>query len=159
MPIGSVVDISRVAHGHKHFLDRHDREFNNVLNDQRLTAEAQLHITANAAFKSRTGNLVKKSQVRVLRSGSKVIVRYSNSAPYARAQDGGSGLHGPRHSKYMIVGNPFLRFVWRGVPVVFRYVMHPGVKPTHFLQVAAAVGFRTNLVLLRDAMRRAAKSF
>lgn len=159
MTAGVVVDISKVKPGHRHFLDRHDREFSNLLNEGRLTREAQEHISANAAFRSRTGNLVKKSQVRVLKSGNKTIIRFSNTAKYAAAQDSGSGLYGPNKAKYMIAGNPFLRFLWGGVIHYRRYVMHPGVKPTHFLETARAVAFRTNIVLLRSAMKRAAKSF
>lgn len=159
MPRGSVVDISKVKPGHKHFLARHDREFDNLLNEQRLTREARAHISANAAFKNRTGNLVNSTQVRVIRSGGNRIIRFTNKAKYAAAQDSGSGLYGPNRSKYMIAGNPFLVFMWKGVKVAFRYVMHPGVKPTHFLEVARGVSFRTHAALLRAAMRRSAKSF
>lgn len=159
MPTGNVVDVSKVRVGHKHFLDRHDRELNNLLNEQRLTQSARSHISANAAFKSRTGNLVNKTNVAVMRTRAGHLIRFTNKAKYAAAQDSGSGLHGPNRAKYMIAGNPFLVFMWKGVKVAFRYVMHPGVKPTHFLEVARAVSFRTHNALLRAAMRRAAKSF
>ena len=44
---------------------------------------------------------------------------------------------------HLIAGNPTLSFVWKGVPVNFRYVNHPGTAPRPFMQHAWDVGERT----------------
>ena len=59
----------------------------------------------------------------------------------------------------MIVGNPTLSFVWRGVQMHRRYVMHPGVKPTRFLYNSANTTGRTLRNWLVTAMSRAATKF
>lgn len=43
---------------------------------------------------------------------------------------------------HMIVGNPFLSFVWKGARVFFRYVNHPGTVARPFMQHAYEVGQR-----------------
>jgi len=46
--------------------------------------------------------------------------------PYASFVENGT----PRHT---IFGNPTLHFVWKGVPVFFRWVDHPGTKAYGFV--------------------------
>ena len=158
---GNVVNVSRIPRAHQNFLAEHDRAFAFILNETRLTQQAQQHINANAAFRSRTGNLVKRSVVNVMRTRDATLVRFSNDAPYAWAQDRGSGIHGPRNSRYVIEARRahMLRFIHHGQVVFRRKVMHPGVKPTHFLETARAVATRSSVLLLKAAMQRAAKRF
>lgn len=155
------LNLSTVKRSHRNFLHNHDRSFDFLLSEQVQTRKVQDHIKANAAFRSRTGNLVRKSVAKVSRNSNTVLVRISNAAPYAWAQDSGSGLYGPNRSKYLIAARraQALRFVWKGHVVFRRFVLHPGVKPTHFLEVATAVSFRTTGIMLRQAMERAAKLF
>lgn len=156
-----MLDLQAVKRAHRSFLNNHDRSFDFALSEQRQTAKLQEHIRANAAFKSRTGNLVKRSVAKVMRTKNGTIVRFQNAAKYAAAQDKGSGKYGPTGMPYMIAARrkKALRFVWHGQTIFRRFVMHPGVKPTHFLETAAAVSFRTTGILLREAMTKAAKLF
>jgi hypothetical protein len=52
----------------------------------------------------------------------------------------GSGEHGRRGAKYPITARSggFLRFIWHGQTVFRKRVMHPGVKPTHFIDSAVS---------------------
>lgn len=164
MPIGSVVDISRVHGAHKRFLANHDAAFDRVLSDSAVTAEVKHHIGSGILLKMRSGNLLKHTQVRVMRSSNRTLIRVTNDAKYAWAQNSGSGLQGPRGSKYPITpkgkGYP-LRFYWarKKVWVSTYRVMHPGVKASHFLEVATDLTFKTREALLRAAMRSAARQF
>lgn len=155
------LDLNTIKRAHRNFLHNHDRSFDFLLSESYQTNKVQSHIKANAAFRSRTGNLVRKSVARVSRSSNTVLVKIQNSAPYAWAQDSGSGLYGPSRSRYLIAARraQALRFVWKGHIIFRRWVLHPGVKPTHFLEVATAVAFRTTGILLKQAMDRAAKLF
>jgi HK97 gp10 family phage protein len=64
----------------------------------------------------------------------------SADKPYAIYQELGTGLHGPRRAKYPIraVNAESLRFFWPRTGRVerFKSVMHPGVKPRHFMRDA-----------------------
>lgn len=48
---------------------------------------------------------------------------------------------------HMIPGNPNLSFVWKGVPVNFRYVNHPGTKAQPFMHLAY---FKCERVMIRE---------
>ena len=84
------------------------------------------------------------------------------AAPYAAAQNFGSGLYGPRAAKYRIprIDNmtaKVLRFMGRSGQWVFRkFVWHPGVKPQHFVEKGIVkwwqklTGGRTTVVKWRE---------
>lgn len=75
---------------------------------------------------------------------------------YAAAVEGGSGLYGPRRSKYVIRprSKTYLKFYWRKVGhiVRLRQVNHPGQRGKGYLRKAAeSVGRRHNMiVIIRD---------
>lgn len=83
------------------------------------------------------------------------------NAPYARAIHDGSGLFGPKGSKYLI--EPKFRTVLRWVGAGaggFRFakrVMHPGVKPDPFLVNAAAKEGANIEQLFADAVENSLK--
>ena len=58
---------------------------------------------------------------------------------------------------HMIVGNPMLTFVWKGVRVHFRYVRHPGTKPTYFMQAAARDGESAAIDVMNADTERATR--
>lgn len=127
-----------------------------------LTPWVWRYVSQHGGFTSRTGNLVKKSKATLIRRGKNRIVRVSNNAKYANAQDRGSGLYGPKRRKYPIraKNGKALVFTGRGGGLVFRRaVMHPGVHPTRFLYNANDALFRATKQWLRMAMRRAADKF
>jgi hypothetical protein len=155
-------NLAEIHRGHERFKADLRRELDAALDEQKLTEEAQAHIKANAAFRSRTGNLVSKTEAKVVKLKNGRVVKLRNKAKYAAALDSGSGLHGPRHSKYIIRARraKYLRFIGRDGNVVYRKsVLHPGVKPTHFLRTATAVIARKSAERLRAAMARAAEKF
>ena len=152
-------DLRQVRGVHRHFLAELAREVDHVTDAQKLTLVAQRAITDNRDIKARTGNLTRRTKAKVIRTGKGRLVKIQNTAKYAWAQDQGSGLHGPKRSRYMIVGNPTLSFMWRGVQMHRRYVMHPGVKPTRFLYNSANTTGRTLRNWLVTAMSRAATKF
>lgn len=154
-----ILNLDKVRRSHQHFLANHARMVDTVLQEAELTRDAQREVSAGDAPKNRTGNLILKTKARVVRTAGGKLVKIQNRAKYAHAQDGGSGLHGPRKARYMIPGKPFLRFMWHGVLTYRRYVMHPGVKPTKFLfhatqRVAVNVGKQ-----LRSGMTKVARQF
>jgi len=158
------VDLRKLKQGHRNFLSTHDFAVNPILSAEFQTAEVQKNIEANPVPIKRTRHLKKMSVAHTIRTKNGTIVRVQNAAKYAWAQDQGSGLHGPRASKYRITPkNPggLLRFFWRkkGRWVTLRFVNHPGVPATHFLEVATTTSFHRTGLLLREAMRKAAKRF
>lgn len=91
-------------------------------------------------WKQPTGNLERQTQARVIktRQGNRIVL--SNKAPYALAQEYGSGLHASRgaRAKYPIPGpnnksGKTLRWVSNGRVHFSKRVMHPGVRATRFL--------------------------
>lgn len=167
MVVGSVhlqLDLRTVKSAHRNFLNNHDRSFDFLLSDAFQTQEAQKNVEANPVPIKRTRNLKLRTKASVVRFRSGHYVRISNDAKYAWAQDKGSGLHGPKGAKYPIYPkNPkgLLKFFWRkkGRWVALKFVMHPGVPATHFLEVATLTSFRITGERLRAAMARAAKHF
>lgn len=156
-----VLDISKIKQKHQRFLAEHRAAVDQALDASKLTPWEWRYVSQHGGFTSRTGNLVKKTKVTILRSGKKLIVRSSNSSPYAAAQDGGSGLYGPKRARYRITAKNGSALAFQGSSgVVFRRsVMHPGVKPTRFLYNANDALFRTTKQWLRGAMARAASKF
>jgi len=69
--------------------------------------------------------------------------RVSNSTSYAADVEYGTGLWGPKHSKYLILPRTpggVLRFIGRDGQVVFaRRVMHPGSPGNHMLEIGMTV--------------------
>lgn len=90
------------------------------------------------------GGLRNKSVFALKSRGRLRRIALSNAHPAAFAQDKGSGLYGPRRSKYPITAKPgkMLRFVSGGAVFFRKRVRHPGVKPTHFLRDATRTAFR-----------------
>ena len=139
----------------------HSRQVDVALEPAMLTPWEWRYVSEHGGFTSRTGNLVKKTQVKLIRTGKNRIVKSVNTAKYAAAQDSGSGLYGPRRAKYRITAKngKSLAFMSGGRMVFARSVMHPGVKPTRFLYNANDALFRASKQWLRMAMRRAADKF
>lgn len=140
----------------------HSRAVAEALDPTKLTPWEWRYISQHGGFTSRTGNLVKKTKVTVARTGKgKLIVKSTNSAKYAAAQDGGSGLYGPKRRKYEIraKSGKTLAFISGGSFVFRKAVMHPGVKPTRFLYNANDALFRTSRQWLLGAMAKAAHKF
>jgi len=154
-------DLSAIKAKHKRFLTEHKAAVDQALDPTLLTPWTWRWVSQHGGFTSRTGNLVKKTKVSLLRTAGGRLVRVSNNAKYAAAQDGGSGLYGPKRSKYLIraKNGKAMAFTIRGKLIFRRSVMHPGVKPTRFLYNANDALFRTSKQWLRGAMARAASKF
>lgn len=157
-----MLDLSAIRRGHQHFMAEHSRAVAEALDPEKLTAWEWRYISQHGGFTSHTGNLVAKTKVKVARTGKgKLIVRSTNSAKQAKALDGGSGLYGPKHAKYIIraKNGKTLAFLVNGKLIFRRFVMHPGVRPTRFLYNANDALFRTSKQWLRGAMAKAAHKF
>jgi len=157
----SVLNLDKIKRAHQRFLAEHSRQVDVALSAEMLTPWVWRYVLQHGGFTSRTGNLVKKSKATLIRRGKNRIVRLSNSAKYANAQDGGSGLYGPKRRKYPIraKNGKALAFMGRSGLVFRRAIMHPGVHPTRFLYNANDALFRATKQWLRMAMRRAADKF
>lgn len=123
--------------------DKHKRVINALYAETgRLLAvagnQAVRQAKRNPGFQSRSGNTL-ASLYYSTRPGKAAYVMYFGAASLvARYQDEGTGLWGPKKEKYAITGNPALKFQFEdGTWFIGRKVMHPGVKPTYFLQQAA----------------------
>lgn len=156
-----VLDLVKIKRGHQRFLAELSREVDRALDPEALTPWAWRYIATHGDFKSRTGNLVAKTRVKVTKVGKNRIVRSTNSAKYAAAQDRGSGLYGPKHRKYVIRAKSggVLAFMFRGRLVFAKSVQHPGVRPTRFLYNENDALFRATKQWLSAAMARAAQKF
>ena len=156
-----MLDLQKIKRAHQHFLAEHARAVDAALNPEALTPWAWRYVSQHGGFVSRTGNLVHKTRVSLTKLGKNRRVVSSNAAKYARAQDSGSGLYGPKRSKYIIRANSggVLAFVLRGRLVFAKSVLHPGVRPTRFLYNENDALFRATKQWLRGAMQRAAQKF
>lgn len=157
-----MLDLAKIKRGHQRFLAEHQRAVDSVINSEKLTALEQNYVLDHGGFRSRSGNLINETKATILRTGrGNLIVKSTNAAAYAAAQDRGSGLYGPKHSEYPITAKngKALAFMSGGKLIFRRSVMHPGVKPTRFLYNANDAAFRTCRLWLREAMSKAAKSF
>lgn len=128
-------------------------------NPERVEKLVMRHIQDHSGLTMRSHTLLANTRVKTIKLRSGVQVKVSNTAKYAAAQDLGSGLYGPKRQKYMIKGNPFLRFTWKGQVVYFRYVMHPGVRPTRFLYRATTAAGRTVASWIETRMQEVARKF
>lgn len=154
-----MINIQKIKQHHQNFLRKHDAMVADVTNEAKLEQLAQRYVKDNSGLKMRTNNLMNMTKVKTIRTRNGVIVKISNKAKYAWAQDQGSGLYGKSGAKYIIPGNPFLRFVWKGNVIYRRYVMHPGVKPTRFLFNATDATGRNVASFLRTRMLEVARKF
>ncbi len=132
---------------------------NDVINQSKLEDFAQRYVKENSGLRTRTGELINKTKAKVIRTRGGHLIKIQNSAKHAWAQDQGSGLYGRRRAKYMIAGNPYLRFIWKGQTMYRRYVMHPGVRPTRFLYNTTDATARTVASWLESGMKRVAAKF
>ena len=120
-----------------------------------LEFQARLHVATGPYT---MGNLARsiRSHGPFIEANGRVTGSVGSDLPYASAVEGGSGLWGPRHSKYTIrpVRKKMLRFFWRkvGHVVVLEKVRHPGQRGKGYLRLAAeSVGRRHNmLVIIRE---------
>lgn len=114
---------------------------------QHAVEEAERHAKTTALFQDRTGVL--RSQIVSWHTDTTGEV--AANASYARWVESGTQPH-------LIVGNPFLRFEWRGEWVSFRAVNHPGTQPRPFMQRAGewgeAVLFDGLSAFTQDAIRK-----
>lgn len=155
-------DLGQIKRIHQHLVAELAREIDRVTDSKKLTLVAQRAITDNRDIVARTGNLTRRTKAKVIKTGKGRVIKVSNAAKYAWAQDQGSGLYGPKRSKYVIRPKraKALRFIGRDGNVVFaKRVEHPGVKPTRFLYHAADTTGRTLRGWLVTAMHRAATKF
>lgn len=137
------IDVGRVRALHARLYRDHVRMVDKIT--QRSENFAVTHVRQHSGLKRRTGNLFRSTSAKVIRTSKGRLVKIQNSAKYAAAQDGGSGLHGPKRRKYPITprrAGGSLRFVVGGKVVFAKKVMHPGVRPTRFLYRATRASFR-----------------
>lgn len=120
-----------------------------------LQFQARLHVASGPYT---MGDLARSIQSHgpFVEANGRVSGYVGSDLPYASAVEGGSGLWGPKHTKYPIypVRKKMLRFYWRkvGHVVVLPKVMHPGQRGKNYLKRAAeSVGRRHNmLVIIRE---------
>ena len=84
----------------------------------------------------RTRDLQKSITV-VERGRSIAVTAGGDFAPYAVNVHEGTGLYGPKHSKYAILPKNKKALAWPGGKHPVKKVMHPGIKPNPFLIRAA----------------------
>jgi hypothetical protein len=163
MPNGNVVDISKIKPAHQRFRVANERAIAAALDVEPVVAAVKQHIGSGILLAKRSGNLVNSTSAKYIRTAKGSLIRVQNTAVYAHAQETGSGLYGPKRAKYPIVpkGNYPLSFYWhrKKQHMLLMKVMHPGVKPTHFLEIATDLTFKTRIALLRAGMRTAARNF
>ena len=113
--------------------------------------QARLHIVFGPYT---TGRLASSLRTRgPFMEFGRVTGSVGSDLPYAAAVEGGSGLHGPRRSKYVIRPNraKMLKFYWRkvGRVVVLPKVNHPGQRgKDYLLKAAQSVSRRHNMLLI-----------
>lgn len=152
------INLKKLRDQHRAFKQAVQQEITKVVGQEKVTQLAQRYVSENADFTSRTGNLVRRTKAKVIKTRKGHVVRLTNRAKYAAAQDEGSGKYGPRRRPYPIKAKrKTLRFIGRSGNVVFRkVVLHPGVQPTRFLYHAASGVGRTLRGWILSAMKRAA---
>lgn len=103
---------------------------------EQATQGAALTARATSAFKDRSGGTRKSIQALPGPGLFSARVRARGAAVFLES---GTGKYGIRGSAYPIQarGGGFLAFSSGGRTVFARRVMHPGIKPTHFLENAA----------------------
>lgn len=107
------------------------------------TREGAREARAKHTFKNQTGDLEKSIDGFIVgwtESGLKITGVIRAAAKHASFVEYDTKPH-------EIVGNPFLTFVWKGVPVSFRYVQHPGTKGQPFMHLAY---YKAERVIIRE---------
>lgn len=102
-------------------------------------------------YKDRTGDLTNTAKGVVLVSapgGATGEMRWPMK--YASFVENGTERH-------IIAGNPFLHFIWKGVPMTLRYVDHPGSKPHPFAGIAYQKCERVINATIEAAVARASR--
>lgn len=146
------INIDKVLRAHTRFKRLHHSLFDREV--EKIGRFGVQYVRDHPTFKPRTGNLQKQTDFRIVRLRSGAIVQIRNRAKYATAIDTGS----PRH---IIVARraQCLSFIWKGVRVRFRWVMHPGNRPFKFLYRASNAAGRVFVPRMHSGMERIAKQF
>lgn len=146
------INIDRVMRAHTRFKRQHHGLFSREV--EKIGKFAVKYVKEHPTFKRRTGKLQRETAFRIVQLKTGEIVRLRNPVKYATAIEFGS----PRH---MIAarGARSLRFLWKGVVVYRRYVMHPGNRPYKFLYRAANAAGRVFVTSMDSGMTRIAKQF
>lgn len=146
------INIDKVLRAHTRFKRLHHSLFDRQV--EKIGRFAVQYVKDHPTFKRRTGNLQRQTEFRIVRLKSGAIVQIRNRAKYAAAIDSGS----PRH---LIVARRArcLSFIWKGVRVRFRWVMHPGNRPFKFLYRASNAAGRVFEPSMRSGMDNIAKKF
>lgn len=154
-------NLREIRAGHRKFRDALYTEITRETHANKLSVMAQHFVRQEGKPRVRTGALVKGTRAKVIRTSKGHVIALQNDVPYAAAQDQGSGLYGPKGAKYLIRAKRAraLKFTSGGQVLFRKSVMHPGVKPTHFLRNAAEKLGEALLPRLEAAMERAARSF
>ena len=118
---------------------------------RQIAFQAKLHVAFGPYT---TGNLARSIRARgpFIRFG-RVAGEVGSELNYASAVEGGSGLYGPRASKYPIRPRNAkrLRFYWRkvGRVVSLPIVHHPGQRGKNYLlRAAESVARRHNMIIV-----------
>lgn len=116
-----------------------------------MVFQAKLHVSFGPYT---TGNLARSIKADPPRIDfGRVTGSMGSDLNYAAAVEDGSGLYGPRRSKYVIRPRNAkrLRFYWRkvGRVVSLPIVHHPGQRGKHYLlQAAQSVSRRHNMLII-----------
>jgi len=159
--VGVRLDASRAIEATSRFLESHARMLRSNAED--ATNFPQRHVRQHPrGYKHRTGKTIQATKGTFVKTRKGVLIRVKNTRKHARALDGGSGLYGSRGAKYPIraKGGGALKFTARdGREVIVRQVMHPGIKPTHFLFNATQATGRVFVANVHADMARIARRF
>jgi hypothetical protein len=133
-------------------------------NDEKLTQLAQRYVNDNSGLRMRSRNLQRSTNVTAVRTRAGALIKVSNTAAYAWAQDQGSGLYGRKRDRYRIpradnLSAKTLVFMWKGKLTFRKWVKHPGVRPTRFLYNTTDALGRLTAHYLRARMAVIAKKF
>ncbi len=147
------INIGKISAIHKSFVIAHT-----VMVEAALTAAGEFtkkHVKNTAPFKRRSSSSAKDAtEFRIVRTGTKKIVRIRNKKRHAKFLEFGTAPH-PIRAKNARA----LRFKSGGTTIFRRSVKHPGTPATRFLWNATKAGFAFALPHLRTGMRRIAKRF
>lgn len=156
-------NVPKLKHDHRLFLNDHQVMVEGALSaagreGEKVVAQNNVGFSAPAS----SGGIRKSTRFILHRTARGHVLKLQNTAKHAAAQDSGSGLYGPKHAKYKISVKrkkalAFLNFGHAPGSIVFsRSVMHPGVKPTKFLEKANQKAFEFAGEELRRGMQRVA---
>lgn len=155
----TILDLTNLRQQHDRLLRRLDQAV-----DAETKAAAEFGVAAARTapeFKGPPGPLRMATHALVRRRGKKRFVILRNPHPGAFAQDKGSGVHGSRRSPYVIRARRAraLKFTIGGETFYRRQVLHPGVRPTHFLFNANRKAFDQTGARLEQRMTTLGRQF